>query len=209
MRGSIQRCKLDLRGSVVLTEAATGPYVVTPILAAMAGAERVFALTRATRHGTVEEVRDETLSLARLEGVEERVLVLTERDPSLFASADIVTNSGHVRPIGPELLGRMKDTAVIALMYEAWEFRPEDLDLAACARYGIVVGGTNERHPDIDVFSYLGILTVKLLLDAGVAVYGGSVLLLCDNPFGSFIERGLRGAGATVDLLDRLSAAPS
>jgi hypothetical protein len=57
------------------------------------------------------------------------------------------------------------------------------------------------------VFSYLGILTVKLLLDAGVAVYGTRILQLCDNPFSPFIERGLIGAGAQVDVAVQLDDA--
>ena len=36
--------KLDLKGKVVLTEAATGAYVVTPIIAAVAGAIHVRSL---------------------------------------------------------------------------------------------------------------------------------------------------------------------
>ena len=67
----------------------------------------------------------------------------------MVAQADIITNSGHVRPIDAEMIGWMKPTAVIPLMYEAWEFRDADLDLAACQRRGIVVAGTNERHPAI------------------------------------------------------------
>ena len=35
MRAAVERCRLDLRGAVVLTEAASGAYVVTPVLAAM------------------------------------------------------------------------------------------------------------------------------------------------------------------------------
>ena len=35
--------------------------------------------------------------------------------------ADVVTNSGHVRPIDAETVAWMKPTAVVPLMYEAWE----------------------------------------------------------------------------------------
>ena len=88
--------------------------------------------------------------------------------------------------------------AVVPLMYESWEFRETDLDLAACRQRGIRVTGTNERHPEVDVFSFLGIMAVKLLLDAGVSVYRSRVLLLCGNPFEPFITAGLEAAGATV-----------
>jgi hypothetical protein len=92
-------------------------------------------------------------------------------------------------------------------MYEAWEFRSDDVDLAACRQRGVLVGGTNERHPMIDVFSFLGIMAIKLLTDAGVAVYASRILLVCDNPFRPFIERGLTNVGASVDTSESFSEA--
>lgn len=207
MCDAIERCQLDLSGSVILTEAASGAYVVTPVLAAMAKAEYVYALTRSTPYGTVEQVTAQTLELAALVGVQDRIEVITQKSQDVVAQADIITNSGHLRPIDAEMIGWMKPTALVSLMYEAWELRPDDVDLPACRRRGILVAGTDERHPAVDVFSFLGVMAAKLLMDAGVAVYAGRVLLLCDNQFGPFIERGLQRAGANVDTLESLSAA--
>jgi hypothetical protein len=206
-REAVDRCRLDLRGAVVLTEGATGAYVVTPVLAALAGADRVIARTRETRYGTVAHVAEATMELAHASGCAERIEVIEEITPREIAAADIVTNSGHVRPIDARFVKSMKPSAVIPLMYEAWEFRDGDLDLQACHERGIKVAGTNERHPAVDVFSYLGVMAVKLLLDAGISVYGCRVLVLCDNPFAPFIERGLRGAGATVVISPELNTA--
>lgn len=209
MQKSIDFCNLQLAGAVVLTEAATGAYVVTPVLAAMAGSHKVFALTRSSRYGTIEQVRAQTLALADLAGVADRIEFITEKSSAVVAQADIITNSGHLRPIDAETIASMKPNAIIALMYEAWEFRPEDVDLAACRQRGIEVVGVNERHPAVDVFSFLGIMAVKLLLDAGIAVYTSNILVLCDNPFRSFIECGLMAVGAKVDLVENLAAAPT
>ena len=197
---AVVRCALDLTGAVVLTEAATASYAVTPVIAARAGASRVYAVTRSTRFGSVDQVRAETLELARLLGVDNRIQVVDEKRRAIVEDADIVTNSGHVRPLDAEMIAWMKPSAVIPLMYETWELRPADLDLAACREKGLLVAGTNERHPAIDVFSFLGILAVRLLHDAGVAVFKSSVLVVCDNDFGPYIERGLSQAGAAVDL---------
>jgi hypothetical protein len=91
-------------------------------------------------------------------------------------------------------------------MYEAWEFRSADLDLDACRSRGIAVAGTNERHPAVDVFSFLGPLAVRELQDAGVAVYGSRIVVLCDNDFAPFIATGLRNCGARVCQAPRLNA---
>jgi hypothetical protein len=83
-------------------------------------------------------------------------------------------------------------------MYERWELRDGDVDLAACRARGIRVTGTNERHSGVDVFSFLGPMAVKLLMDAGCSVYTSRVLLLCDNDFASYIAAGLTAVGADV-----------
>jgi hypothetical protein len=207
MRQAIERCQLQLDGAVVFTEAASGAYIVTPILAAMAGAKRVFALTQNSRYGTIEQVKAQTYQLAEIAGINDRIEFVTEKSADIISQVDIVTNSGHVRPINAEMVSHLKSSAVIGLMYEAWEFRPDDIDIMACYQRSIPVVGVNERHSTIDVFSFLGIMAVKLLLDAGVSVYTSTVLLLCDNPFSSYIQRGLINAGADVEVVSCLSAA--
>jgi hypothetical protein len=201
---AVGRCRLDLRGLVVLTEAATGPYVVTPILASIAGAERVYAVTRSTRHGTVEEVTRQTTQLASAMGVSKRINVLTAKTEDMIGRADIVTNSGHLRPLDAGTIRSMKPSAVISLMYESWELRPGEVDLAECREKGIRVAGTNERHPHIDVLSYLGVMATKLLADAGVAVFRSRLLVVCDNPFAPFLKSGLEAAGADVQVVSEL-----
>ncbi|OKH53123.1 hypothetical protein NIES2101_12375 [Calothrix sp. HK-06] len=208
MRQAIERCNLQLQNAVVFTEGATGAYAVTPVIAAMAGASHVFALTRSSRYGTVEQVRANIFELAKIAGVSKCIEFITEKKQIDIAQADIITNSGHVRPINVEMIDWMKPNSVIGLMYEEWEFRHEDVDLNACRQRGIQIAGVNERHPSVDVFSFLGIMAAKLLLDAGISVYTSNILLLCDNPFRDFIERGLIKAGATVDTVDNLATAP-
>ena len=203
---AVKRCRLDLRGMVVLTEAASGPYVVTPVLAAAAGAERIYAVTRSTRHGTVEEVTRQTTQLASAMGVSKRIHVLTAKTADTIAQADIVTNSGHLRPLDAGTIRAMRPSSVIPLMYESWELRPGEVDLAACRKRGVLVAGTNERHPHIDVLSYLGVMATKLLADSGVAVYGSRLLVVCDNPFAPFLRSGLEAAGAGVEVVTELEA---
>jgi hypothetical protein len=197
MRAAVDRCGLALSGLTVLTEAATGAYMVTPVLAAMAGAD-VFALAAGTPYGSSQELVDTTAGLARLAGVADRIEFIDRKEPAVLAGADIVTNSGQVRPIDSSMVGHMKPSAVVPLMYESWEFRGSDVDLDACMARGIVVAGTNERHPDVDVFSFLGEMAVMQLHDAGIAVNASHVLLLCDNDFRPYIVHGLKSSGADV-----------
>ena len=205
MSAAIGRCDLDLDGRTVLTEAATGSYIVTPILAAMAGAT-VYALTAQTDYATTDELASRTTALAERAGVAHRIHLVASKEPALLAEVDIVTNTGQVRPIDAAMIALMKGSAVVPLMYESWEYRRADVDVSACHAKGIPVAGTNEQHPAIDVFGFLGAMAVKQLHDAGVAVYGSRIVLLCDNAFAPFIGRGLRNTGAEVVGTRRLSA---
>jgi hypothetical protein len=208
MREAVSRCRIDLRGAVVLTEAASGPYVVTPVLAALAGADHVYAFTRASEYGSVEDVKAQTQGLCQVAGVGLHcVQVVTRKTRDVVAAADVVTNSGHVRPIDREMINWMKPTAVVSLMYEPWEMRPRDVDVEACRVRGIRVAGTNERHADVDVFSYLGVMAIKQLTDAGIAVHRSRIVVLCDNPFAPFLHTGLASAGARVEVVADLDDA--
>ena len=203
---AVQSMNLDLSGATVLTEAATGAYVVTPVLAAVAGAERVNAITRTTRYGTVAEVREQTLQFAALLGVADRIVV-HDGAPTreLAAAADVITNSGHVRPIDAKMISAMRPDCVVPLMFESWEIDMgrDDVDLEAMRSNGIRFAGTNERHPAVDVFSYLGPMAVRLLGDGATSVHASRILLICDNPFRPYLERGLRAAGADVVMRSR------
>lgn len=200
MAAAIHRCALDLTGLTVLTEAASGAYAVTPVIAAMAGAEHVYAFGRDSAYGRFADVADNLRSFAAAAGVGDRITISAEFPTAFSARADIVTNSGHLRPLGPALIERLPPGAVIALMYEAWEFRPSDIDLHACARHGIAVAAVNERHSSIDVFSYLGPILVRLIFGTGFTIYANRIAVLCDNPFAPFLCRTLEEIGASVTL---------
>jgi len=197
---TVRRVHLDLSGLDVLTEAATGPYAVTPVIAAYAGA-RVTALTKDSRYGTPEEVRRQTNELATEMGAADRIEIVESLRPQQIARADIVTNSGHLRPIDARFVRAMTPGTVVPLMYESWELREGEIDLDACRRRGIVVAGTNERHPNLRVFDYLGLLAVQGLFHCGVPAACSRLLLVCDNPFRPYIRKTLSDCGATVDVL--------
>lgn len=191
---------LDLTGLTVLTEAATGAYRSTATIAARAGARRVIALTRDTiRHGTAADASRATLDLAAAAGIAGRIEIVETIEPPILGACDILTNCGHLRPITEAMIRQLPRGAVVALMFEAWEFRDSDLDLATCLECGVRIAAVNERHPATGVFPFLGPLAVRLLEDSGTVVRGARIALLCDNPFASFIAAGLREAGAEVE----------
>ena len=190
---------LDLSGLHVLTEAATAAYSATPVIAAFAGAE-VVAKAKDSRFGPVAQIRRETESLAAALGLNHRITIVEAVSDAQIAAADIVTNSGHLRPLDRRIIEKMKPGAVIPLMYEAWELRAADVDLEACRRRGTPVAGTNERFPAVGVFEYLGLVVVKAALGAGFSLLGDRCLVLSDNDFGAYVARAMRSNGAIVDV---------
>lgn len=197
---AVDRCALDLHGARVLTEAATGAYVVTPVIAALSGAH-VVAVTADSRHGTAAQAADATRALAVELGVADQIVITADRAVEQFAAADVITNSGHVRPIVDDLATAIRPGAALPLMFESWEAQAGrlDIDIDLLRGRGVRIAGTNERHPDVDVFSYLGPMAVAELADAGVPAYRSRVAVLCDNAFRDYLVDGLKAAGAEVD----------
>ena len=187
---TIKRLELDLQGKVVLTEAATGPYMVTALIASLSGAEKVFAFTKSTKYGSAEFVFSQYKPLMEEWGIK-NIELIDQLAPTVISQCDIITNSGHLRPLDQSILRHMKPNSVISLMYEKWEFRDEDIDLDYCKKNNIPIAVLNERHKDVDVFNYLGDMAMKLIFDANLCLYNNKFILLCNNQFGPFIAKTL------------------
>ena len=76
MHRAIADTGLNLSELAVLTEAATGAYGVTAVIAALAGARKVYALARASRYGSAAQAADWVLQLARAAGIAERIDII-------------------------------------------------------------------------------------------------------------------------------------
>ncbi len=195
----IDKLNLDLSGLVVLTEAASGNYVCTPLIAAMANAEKVIAVTKDSKYGSAEDIIDHTLSMAKTFGIKrDSIHILDNLRPDLIEEADITTNLGFVRPINKEFISHLKKTAVISLMYETWEFREQDLDLAESLQRGIPVLGVNEQHHALKIFDYIGHLCMKILFEAELEIFRSKIVVAGNNKFGKNIIKTLATAGAGI-----------
>ena len=194
---------LDLSRLTVFTEAASGNYVVTPLIAALAGSDQVFAITRNSRYGKAVDVRNFTLELAQKWGVGDRIEVVSDKIPSILSKVDIVTNLGFVRPIDKNIIAHLKPTAVLPLMWETWEFREADLDLAECRRVGIMVLGTNEREVGPDLFTYVGYLAVKLAFELEVEIYRSKVVVVGSGVFGASSVKAFDKLDADIQYIDQ------
>lgn len=174
---------LDLRldGLNVYTEAASGSYLAAPVLAALAGAT-VVAQARDSRYGLADEVIAKTKLFADYCGVGDRIKYVKSRSHADLAGADIITNSGFVRPIDKDLIGCLKPTAVIPLMWETWEFRSSDFDLDFCQEKEILALGTNEHSPLCNMMPVCGHLALKLIYELGYEGFGTRVLVLGNSP---------------------------
>lgn len=198
----VQSLNLNLTGKTVLTEAASGAYVVTPLIAAIAGA-KVFAYSRTTGYGTADDIF--SITQKYIDDYKNGSLDITfikELTPEVIGLADIITNSGHLRPLDQLKLQYAKDGVVIPLMYEAWEWRAADMDIDYIRSRGFRVGATNERHPKIDVFNFLGDMALKQIFDANICPYSNDFLLVCNNDFGPYIAKTLSKLCANLGIID-------
>jgi hypothetical protein len=193
---------LNLNGIQVLTEAASGVFGVTPILAALAGADHVYALGKDSRFGSFKEVKENLENISNELGILDRITI-TDQPATQFASkTDLVTNLNFVRPISSSLITQMPSHGAIALMWAPWEFRAEDLDLESAAMAQIPIIATNEDNAKVSTYEYVGILSVKLLLEQGHVIRGERIVVVGSNPFGLVCETVLLKLGAITLRID-------
>ena len=177
IKESIKKFNLNLEDKIVCTEAATGNYVVTPIIAALAGA-KVWAITKNSKYGSIEEVKSQTYTLANKLDVLNKIKIITSYDELEMDKIDILTNTGFNRPINKKVVDKLSSNCVIPLMWEPWEWRKEELDLKACYEKGIKVYGTNESDPRLKTMDYIGYIVLYFLLKNKLSPFSANVLVI-------------------------------
>ena len=196
---AISDLKLDLSDRNVLTEAATGIFACTPIIAALAGAKTVYAVGKETSYGSMDEIRTQLEQWIKKFGISSSSIKILEKEKfDQFDQVDIVTNVGHVRPITRDTMKKLGEQVVISYMCEAWEFRHGDLDLDYCAKNKIPVAGVNEDHPSVNCFREVGLIALKILMDAKLSIYDANIVILSRDKFGSEILKTLRNFTSNV-----------
>ena len=193
---------IDLKGMTVLTECASGLFAVTPLIAALAGAERVIAIAKDSRYGLAVD------NIAFLEKWADDLNVsdiihATTQPAHLFAKeANIVTNLNFLRPIGKEIIEKLPQDSCIPLMWEPWEFRAEDLDLDLCIQRGIPVIGTNETTSRLEIFRYVGLTALKLLFELNIEVFRSKIAIIGGSPFAKETDKVLQALEANTIVID-------
>lgn len=162
IKKSFDKFDINLKGKIVLTEAATGNYICTPIIAALAGA-KVYAIAKNSKYGTIEQIKNE-ISFVTKQLHLDSIQIITSIDEIKLDQVDVVTNTGFVRPIDQSFINKLKPDCVIPLMWESWEYRPSELDLDAAINRGIKVYGTNESDPRLNTMQYIGLTVLYFLL---------------------------------------------
>lgn len=200
---SIKTINLDLSGFTVLTEAATGNWAYTPFIAALSKATSVICYTRDSKYGTAQEIICNFNILSKFFNVQKQIQVCEKLTKEIIGKADIVTNSGLLRPINKKFINSMKKTAVISLMWEPWEFRKQDLDLAACMKRGISVMGVNEDNEILNVTKYNGENILQILSNNKISIKGKNVIVVVENKFYSPIISSLVSKGAKITLVSQ------
>ncbi|MFO8236557.1 MAG: hypothetical protein R6U04_14260 [Bacteroidales bacterium] len=204
---AVRKFKLNLAGLNVLTEAATGNYVVTPVIAALGGA-RVITFSKDSQYGTYEEAKEQTVDLAKKCRVYENITIVDSLDKINLPEVDILTNTGFLRPINEALIKRLPGYCVIPYMFEPWEYRQTDIDLDACKCKGIKVYGTNEGDPGLQTFRYIGYTVLYFLLKKKLSPFSAKLLLIGNEEFANPVAEVLNDNGYCFDILSDYSQEP-
>ena len=193
----IKQIDLNLHGLNVITEAASKEYQIMPLLAAKAGAN-VIALGKDTSYGKFDQIKNEIEEKASELNIKERIVVKPLKDFEKWQWADIITNSGMVRPINEKIIVKLKPTSVIPLLWETWEFRPSEIDIKSCQKRNIPVIGTNERYESINMFMYPGMLALNILNHIRVDYSSDTIAILGGGLTGTLIANHLNSLNKSV-----------
>ena len=188
VKEQIKKFNLDLSELTVITECASGFYAYNTFVPILAKAKKVIAVSKTTSHGSYDQNKKNIENLAEELEINTSTLEIVEKlDEQHISEADIITNSGHVRPISNKIISQMKRTAVIPLMWETWEFRDDDLDLNSAIQNDILVLGTKETSSQIDMRGYAGALGLAILVYLKLEVYKTKVVLFGKEILGDAI----------------------
>lgn len=194
---SFNKFNINLKGKKVLTEAASGNYVCTPILSALAGAE-VFAIAKDSKFGTIQQVRKDVLNAAKRLKIENQISIINYFDEIPLGELDVVTNTGFVRPINKALIDKLNSFCVIPLMWEPWEFRPDEIDLEYAINKGLKIYGTNESDQRLQTMNYIGLIVLKLLIQEKKYANNSRILVVGCEKFNNSIEHILKKGNFNV-----------
>lgn len=202
IKKSIFDLKLDLTGYTILTEVGSGEYIFTPIIAALGNADRVYVYTRDSKYGLATDNIAKCKKILESIGLLDKVeFYSNEVSKNHLEKADIITNSGFLRPLNEDKLKYIKETTVIPLMYEKWELRDSDIDIDYCKANNIKVAGTWENHPSLLVFNHVGPLAIKMALNAGYEIYNNKIVVWSDDHFGEVAKEAFINVGAKEVIL--------
>ncbi len=196
IRRAIEITRLDLKGLRVLTEASVGYRRITPALAALAGADEVYAVGRDSVAASRKEAEEQTAYFAEQARVGGRVKLLSTRLQAPLETVDIVTDVPAVRPIDEAIIRNVAGTAAVTLMRGTAFWRGGDVDVATCRRHGVAVAGLDEEAVGLHRYPPLGALAA--LLDLGVEVAGSTVVVAGDGPSCAYVVQALARLGARV-----------
>jgi len=183
IENTISELSLNLSGMSVLTEVGSGPYMLTPLIAAIGGADRVYSIGKDSRFGTADELYKTLREYTESIGVDDKVFFSSKVTKEFAENSNIVTNLGFVRPINDSFLKFLPKDSMVSLMWEPWEFRENDIDLNACKKRHIPVVATNERDPRLNIFKYVGLTVLKLLFESEIEVFKSKVLIVGSGEF--------------------------
>jgi hypothetical protein len=194
---SFLKFKINLKGKKVLTEAASGNYICTPVLSALSGAD-VFAVAKESKFGTIQQVQKEVLSMAKELKIKNQISIIKNFSDIDLAGIDVVTNTGFVRPINKALIDKLSPSCVIPLMWEPWEFRPKELDLDYAINKGLKVYGTNEADPRLLTMNYIGLIVLDFIKKGRGIENNLKILIIGSEKFNTAIQYVLEKENVSV-----------
>lgn len=202
---NINFLKLDLSNKVILTEIGTNAYFFTPLIALLSRAKYVFIWAKDNQFAKAIDLSNSFKKLAQKYNFTNYEFSINTTNVEHIRQSDIITNLGNIRPIDKEFISYCKEGAIISLMYDAWEFRPEEIDIDYCKIRNIKLVAVNENATSFPIFISVEQLALKMAFEAGYEVYNNKIIVWSSDIFGEFTKRGFEKNNAQKVILTKNS----
>lgn len=201
---AVEKFQLDFQNATILTEAATGYFCSTSLLAGLSNGN-VIAVAKDSEYGSALDAINFCKKWAQRLGIQNRIIFSEEPAQNFAHKSDIITNLGFVRPINDVFISKLSSDACICLMWEPWEIRDYEIDTEFAAKKDISILATNESHPNLETFKFVGLLAVKLLLQSDIEVLKSRIAIYSSEPFHGPIKESIEALGGNVVSIDALN----
>jgi hypothetical protein len=193
IRQCIRHYKLDLTGYNVLLPVYSDEPALTPIMAGLAGAKRIFVM------GQEIEIVNRTAMFENELDLTAHITFLERENPQILSELDILLYGEGIPFIDGVFASNLNKDCIISMLPKNLDFNNTlGINAEECSRRNIKIIGVEPDNKNLSLYKHLAHVVTKRCSEAGVDVLGSKLLLISNGELSDNILSHLKNCGAQV-----------